>query len=108
MLDVNVLRKNKSADLATTIVNRDILSKISTSTYGDRAFLADARFILKIVREYISLHPNREYAATLKDGLLYINGDFVERIVPLPPKGISAYSERADYYENKILARGSL
>ena len=92
---------------ATELCNRDILPKISTKEYGDNALLVSALDVLKMVKEYMFKNPSDDYKADVRNGLLYINGDFVERIVPAP-KNFSAYSEEADYYENRILARSGL
>lgn len=94
------------SDIATTICNQQIFPKVSTKEYGDNVFLMNALDVLKMVREYISQHPCDSYEADVRSGLLYINGDFVERIVPMPSG--SVFSEKADYYEDKILARSGL
>lgn len=94
-------------DIATTICNKDILPKISTKEYGNNALLVSALDILNMVRAFVADNPCENYKADVRNGLLYINGTFIERIVPMP-KDCSVFSEEADYYENRILAQSGL
>ena len=63
--------------------------------------------IIKMVREYrmTSNYP-KEMNADVKNGFLFINGDPVGRIALRKGAGRSAnYSDKAYYYEGRILAR---
>lgn len=94
-------------DIATTICNKDILPKLSTKTYGNNALLVNALDVLKMVRKFVADNPCEDYKADVKNGLLYINGQFVERIVPMP-NDASIYDEKTAYYEGRILAQSGL
>lgn len=64
----------------------------------------DVLLVAELIQNYCRDHSvsPRKNEYSIKQGLLYINGKSIDRVMPLPKKEV--FSEKAYYWEGKILA----
>ena len=86
-----------------------IVNKVNRLSKASGALNIDVLKMYDLIFNYCKINHKRpsKVECSLNNGVLVIDGNNVERVVPLV-KSFMVENPEADYYENRILARAGL
>ena len=90
-------------------MRQDIVNKVNRLSKSSEALNIDVLKMYYLIFNYCKINHKRpsKVECSLNNGVLVIDGNNVERVVPLV-KSFMVENPEADYYENRILARAGL
>ena len=90
-------------------MRQDIVNKVNRLSKSSEALNIDVLKMYDLIFNYCKINHKRpsKVECSLNNGVLVIDGNNVERVVPIV-KSFMVENPEADYYENRILARAGL
>ena len=90
-------------------MRQDIVNKVNRLSKASGTLGIDVLKMYDLIFNYCKINHKRpsKVECSLNNGVLVIDGNNVERVVPLV-KSFMVENPEADYYENRILARAGL
>lgn len=90
-------------------MRQDIVNKVNRLSKASGTLGIDVLKMYDMIFNYCKINHKRpsKVECSLNNGVLVIDGNNVERVVPLV-KSFMVENPEADYYENRILARAGL